>query len=148
MTPTQADFDVTAAAQTALTAITEGHWWVVAGVVISGLTWALLGPGADKFTWLASVKAQPLFSFAVPIILSLASGLVAVAVAGQPLTGPVVIAVVFGVLKTSGASMMAFLAATHGAEQREKGKQAAADAASKVDSVSKAVDVLSADTKP
>lgn len=148
MTPVQSDFDVAGAAQTLFSAITAGNWWVVAGVIISGLTWLLLGPGAAKFPALAKVKAQPLFSFAVPIILSLASGIVAVAVSGQALTVPVVIAVVFGVLKTSGASMFAFLAATNGAEHAANAKAAGEAKAAEINSVEKAIDALEAPTKP
>ncbi len=148
MEPTQADFNPAEAAQTAFDAVSTGNWWVLAGVVISGATWALLGPGAARFPWLASVKAKPLYSFAVPIVLSLASGIVAAATAGQALTVPVVMAVVMGVLKTSGASMMAFLAATNGAEQIALSKEAAAKKAAEIDTVSKAIDALGKDTKP
>lgn len=96
-------------AQQLFDAVARGDWWMVAGVGVAFVVWVLRRP-LRRFMPAAVMRVldMPVIAFAVPIVVALAGGFSAAALAG-PLTGPVVIAVVLGALKTSMASAFAFL---------------------------------------
>jgi hypothetical protein len=96
-------------AQQLFDAIARGDWWMVAGVGVAVIVWALRRP-LRRFmpAGVMRVLDMPVVAFSVPIVVALAGGFSAAALAG-PLTGPVVGAVVLGALKTSMASAFSFL---------------------------------------
>lgn len=134
-------------AQDLFDAIARGDWWMVAGVGVAFVVWLLRRPFRRFLpAGLQRVLDMPVIAFSVPILVSLAGGFSAAALAG-PLTGPVVVAVVLGALKTSMAAAFSFLFGANLQEQVAKPvgpspQEQGAAAGATVTSLSEARDTL------
>jgi hypothetical protein len=111
-------------------AVSRGDWWLAAGAGVSFLVWLLRHP-LRRFlpakAW--PVLDHPVVAFATPVVVAILGGL-GVAAAAGPITGPVLIAVVWGAVKASAGAAFAYLGASNVREAIDAGKAKAAEVTS------------------
>lgn len=126
LTPAPLEINPANTALVVLDGIKNGQWWLVAGGVVSLLTWALRNGVLKRLPWPAAVKwlnDHPAVGFMTPFALSAIGGVVTAFASGVPFTWGSLIG---EILKVGVTAVGAFVGMRTISESRDFGKAEAA----------------------
>ncbi len=113
-----ADIDVANLAKLLLEGVQGKNWWVVASVVVTVVVWLLRTKLPKLMPQTEGFLTHPVVSVSLPVIASLASGILTAALAG-PITAAILPSLLSDVLKVAFGAIAIFVAGKKVAEARE-----------------------------
>ncbi len=134
LTPAPLEIDPASTALLMLDGIKNGQWWIVAGGVVSLLTWGVRSGILKRLPGVVGVwfNTHPLVGYAIPFVLSAIGGVTTTFASGMAFTWG---SLVGEILKVGVASVAIFIGKKKIEESLEAGKKAAEPIATKADAV-------------
>lgn len=116
------DVDPMALARAVYEAVVSGQWWMAASIAVVLLVWAIRTWGARLFPKLAGALANPIVSFALPVLVSAAGAVTTSLIAGMPIQVALLAA-----LKVAAGAVFAYVFARKLSEAKAAGEAASAE---------------------